>query len=171
MLSYLGLSQSKALTSRCQQGYIGPEEDSAGQSIVEIGNMLKLATIDNFQGEESKVVILSTVRSNTQNKVGFLKTPNRINVGCSRARDGFYIVGNASLMSQVPMWAQIINSLACKRKIEPYFQVCCPRHRGNTCRIMRPHEWYAIPECRVQCDHIFSCGHKCPLPCHAAVVS
>ncbi|KAL9127763.1 MAG: hypothetical protein Q9217_003421 [Psora testacea] len=74
------------------EGYLDVEGVECSQSIIEVGNMLKLATIDNFQGEESKIVILSTVRSNLQKRVGFLKTPNRINVGCSRARDGFYIV-------------------------------------------------------------------------------
>lgn len=37
---------------------------------------------DNFQGEEAKVVIMSTVRSNYDDRVGFLRTPNRINVAC-----------------------------------------------------------------------------------------
>lgn len=41
---------------------------------------LKVATVDNFQGEEAKVVIVSLVRSNKSNQCGFLKTTNRINV-------------------------------------------------------------------------------------------
>ena len=43
--------------------------------------VLKLtAQVDNFQGEEAKVVVISLVRSNENGQVGFLKTPNRINV-------------------------------------------------------------------------------------------
>jgi hypothetical protein len=38
---------------------------------------LKVATVDNFQGEEAKVVIVSLVRSNRENNCGFLKTHNR----------------------------------------------------------------------------------------------
>lgn len=38
---------------------------------------LKVATVDNFQGEEAKIVIVSLVRSNRENKCGFLKTHNR----------------------------------------------------------------------------------------------
>ncbi|KAI9816467.1 MAG: hypothetical protein M1827_001599 [Pycnora praestabilis] len=41
---------------------------------------LRVATIDNFQGEEAKVIIISLVRSNDQRNCGFLKTSNRINV-------------------------------------------------------------------------------------------
>ena len=49
-------------------------------------NALKIATVDNFQGEEAKVIIISLVRSNDERKCGFLKTSNRINVLLSRAR-------------------------------------------------------------------------------------
>ena len=38
---------------------------------------IKVATVDNFQGEEAKVVIVSLVRSNIENKCGFLKNSNR----------------------------------------------------------------------------------------------
>jgi len=47
---------------------------------------LKISTVDNFQGEEAKVVVVSLVRSNDQNKCGFLRTSNRINVLLSRAK-------------------------------------------------------------------------------------
>ncbi|KAK5225217.1 hypothetical protein LTR47_009642 [Exophiala xenobiotica] len=58
---------------------------------VPMSDMLRMATVDNFQGEEARVIILSTVRSG--GSAGFLKTINRINVACSRARDGFYTIG------------------------------------------------------------------------------
>ncbi|KAF3915965.1 hypothetical protein AA313_de0207269 [Arthrobotrys entomopaga] len=41
---------------------------------------IRLATVDNFQGEEATIVIISLVRSNERKNCGFLKTPNRINV-------------------------------------------------------------------------------------------
>ena len=52
---------------------------------------LRVATVDNFQGEEAKVVVISLVRSNNQNRCGFLRTSNRINVLLSRAKHGMYI--------------------------------------------------------------------------------
>ena len=132
-----------------------------------LASMLRLATIDNFQGEESKVVILSTVRSNSESRVGFLKTPNRINVGCSRAKDGFYIVGNATLMSAVPMWRQISRELSAKRRIGPAFRVCCSRHRGKIYQVRSPEQWHEVPECEVPCGSKLPCGHLCTLKCHA----
>ena len=41
---------------------------------------MRISTVDNFQGEESKIVIISLVRSNGENRCGFLRTSNRINV-------------------------------------------------------------------------------------------
>ena len=153
------------------EGFLDFEDCSTGRSVVEIGNMLKLSTIDNFQGEESKVVILSTVRSNFMNRVGFLRTPNRINVGCSRARDGFYIVGNAALMAQVPMWQQIIDELKSKGRIASHLRTCCPRHPQSVYLVSRPEQWYTIPECKKPCGFIFDCGHACPSKyCHAEVL-
>ncbi|KAK6347982.1 hypothetical protein TWF718_005802 [Orbilia javanica] len=41
---------------------------------------IRIATVDNFQGEEATVIIVCLVRSNERNNCGFLKTTNRINV-------------------------------------------------------------------------------------------
>lgn len=150
------------------EGLLEPEDAFFGtKADINLASMLRLATIDNFQGEESKIVILSTVRSNFESRVGFLKTPNRINVGCSRAKDGFYIVGNATLMSTVPMWRQISRDLSAKRRIGPAFRVCCSRHPGRIYQVQSPEQWHDIPECEVPCGSKLPCGHLCTLKCHA----
>lgn len=150
------------------QQLLNPEDLMMGNKTdIQISSMLKLATIDNFQGEESRVVILSTVRSNLEGRVGFLKTPNRINVGCSRARDGFYIIGNASLMRGVEMWDQVVNLLSAKGKIGPAFSTCCPRHLDRNYDVHSPEQWHNIPECHARCGHEFICGHSCTMTCHA----
>lgn len=58
----------------------------AGSKVVTFGQSLRLATIDNFQGEEAKVIILSLVRNPKEQKagIGFLAVNNRINVLLSR---------------------------------------------------------------------------------------
>lgn len=47
---------------------------------VTLSQRLRLATVDNFQGEEANVIIVSLVRSNGDKACGFLRTTNRINV-------------------------------------------------------------------------------------------
>ena len=48
---------------------------------------VRVCVVDNFQGEENDIILLSLVRSNS--KIGFLEEPNRICVALSRARQGF----------------------------------------------------------------------------------
>ncbi|KAK2783225.1 hypothetical protein FQN53_009311 [Emmonsiellopsis sp. PD_33] len=91
------------------EGFLTEEMlEAQGRVEVDMAEMLRISTIDNFQGEEAKVVILTTVRSNPECRPGFLKTVNRINVACSRARDGFYIFGNSQSLAVVPMWNNIM---------------------------------------------------------------
>ena len=45
-----------------------------------LSQRLRIATVDNFQGEEADVVVVSMVRSNIEKRCGFLRTTNRINV-------------------------------------------------------------------------------------------
>ncbi|KAM3512419.1 hypothetical protein MY11210_003909 [Beauveria gryllotalpidicola] len=55
---------------------------------------LRLSTIDNYQGEESDIVIASLTRSNNRGDIGFMKSPERLNVLLSRARDAIIMFGN-----------------------------------------------------------------------------
>lgn len=49
-----------------------------------------------FQGDENDHIVLSLVRYNKDNTLGFSAVPNRICVALSRARCGFYIIGQVS---------------------------------------------------------------------------
>jgi superfamily I DNA and/or RNA helicase len=52
-------------------------------------------TVDAFQGREADLAIFSVTRSNVLKRAGFLGSPERINVGLSRGRNGLCIVGDA----------------------------------------------------------------------------
>ena len=56
-------------------------------------------TVDNFQGDERDIIILSLVRSNPSKS--FMTKFNRINVAVSRARCLLVIVGNAKAFSSL----------------------------------------------------------------------
>ncbi|KAI4175839.1 MAG: hypothetical protein LQ343_001452 [Gyalolechia ehrenbergii] len=74
-------------------------------------NAVRIATVDNFQGEEAKVIIVSLVRSNDERRCGFLKTSNRINVLLSRAQHGIHReMFNARNGSRLPWQAANIKS-------------------------------------------------------------
>ena len=50
--------------------------------------------VDRFHGMERNIIIVSTVRSNPKNNIGFAKEIERINVAFSRARRLLIVVGN-----------------------------------------------------------------------------
>ena len=57
-------------------------------------SLLKIDTVDSYQGKENRIIILSVSRSEQRQSSGFLRLPNRINVALSRAMDRLVIVGD-----------------------------------------------------------------------------
>lgn len=53
-------------------------------------------TVDSFQGQEADVVIISLVRSNDENEIGFLKDYRRMNVALTRARKKLIVIGDSA---------------------------------------------------------------------------
>ncbi len=72
------------------------------------GNLdVEIATIDSFQGRECDVVVYSTVRSNPNQRIGFLKDYRRINVALSRARELLVIVGDDLMMENATVGGEL----------------------------------------------------------------
>ncbi|KAH7109262.1 hypothetical protein B0J11DRAFT_601729 [Dendryphion nanum] len=105
---------------------------------------LKAATVDNFQGEEAKVVIISLVRCNKNLQCGFLRTPNCINVLLSRAKYGMYIISNSKTCGGVPMWGEVIDLLKKNENIGKHFALHCPRHPGTTMDVSTPDDFQLL---------------------------
>ena len=60
---------------------------------------IKVTTVDNYQGEENDIILLSLVRSNSERKIGFLEVKNRVCVALSRAKKG--ILNNTNIFYQI----------------------------------------------------------------------
>ncbi|KAL6854624.1 hypothetical protein J3F83DRAFT_477514 [Trichoderma novae-zelandiae] len=134
---------------------------------------VRAATVDNFQGEEAKVIIISLVRSNLQKRCGFLSTSNRINVLLSRAQHGMYIIGNSSTYYNVPMWQQVIDMLTASGRIGPSLELQCSRHPDTPIRVSLPDHFLQFsPEsgCNLPCDKRLHCGHSCTGRCHSDIL-
>lgn len=99
------------------------------------GQYVKVMTVDSYQGEENDIVILSLVRSSNAKRIGFLSVQNRVCVALSRARNGFYIFGNAKLLySADELWRKVITIMANElpyRSIGFQLPLMCQKH-GNT---------------------------------------
>ena len=55
---------------------------------------LEISTVDGFQGREKEIIILSLVRSNQKNQVGFLSDKRRLNVAITRPRRMLIVIGD-----------------------------------------------------------------------------
>ncbi|KAJ8912969.1 hypothetical protein NQ315_000025 [Exocentrus adspersus] len=75
----------------------------------------KIGTVEEFQGQEFEVVILSTVRScqeyvsvDVRHSLGFITSPRRLNVALSRAKALLFIIGNPNLLCQDVYWNSVL---------------------------------------------------------------
>eukprot|EP00736_Rhodelphis_marinus_P009799 Rmarinus@m.14001 len=135
---------------------------------------VRVSTVDNFQGEEADIVIISLVRSNPHCRIGFLRERERVNVLLSRARHGMIILGNANVLTKASsekgkvLWTQLLTMLQRGGHVYEGIPTICRKH--NTGQLLRTHKDFdrLVPKggCTVPCPEILQCGHRCPLPCH-----
>ena len=130
---------------------------------------VRITAVDNFQGEENDIIILSLVRSNDNGSVGFLKIQNRICVALSRAKKGFYCFGNFTLLrDSCDTWRDILQYLESKQKLGSSLVLCCSNHPDVRTEICTVDDFKKVPEggCYKMCDVRLDCGHVCKLHCH-----
>ena len=126
---------------------------------------IKVCVVDNFQGEENDIILLSLVRSS---KIGFLKESNRICVALSRARQGFYCIGNFTLLkSQCMLWKEICDDLETKNAIGQTLTLICKRHSNvNEVKNWGDIQKFPLGGCGKLCGVRLDCGHACDRACH-----
>ena len=136
---------------------------------VALKNTIRLSTVDNFQGEEATIVILSTVRCNKKNSIGFLKNSNRVNVMISRAKHGMIILGSAATVKSTKcLFSSVVKQLKELSLCQDYFALQCVNHgEVNVISTLKELKEYAMDGgCKKKCDSRLICGHKCDRSCH-----
>ncbi|XP_044142409.1 putative helicase MOV-10 [Bufo gargarizans] len=87
---------------------------------------LKIGSVEEFQGQERRVILISTVRSSMDYvkldedfSLGFLKNPKRFNVSITRAKALLIMIGNSIILRKDPNWSR-------------FLKFCCDKggHRG-----------------------------------------
>ncbi|XP_029951705.1 RNA helicase Mov10l1 [Salarias fasciatus] len=77
---------------------------------------VKVGSVEEFQGQEFLVIILSTVRSNEselsddlQSTIGFLANPKRFNVAITRSKALLIVVGNPHILIRDPCFSALLH--------------------------------------------------------------
>ncbi|KAF8206083.1 P-loop containing nucleoside triphosphate hydrolase protein [Mycena galopus ATCC 62051] len=77
---------------------------------------ITVGSVEEFQGQERRVIIMSTVRSNTnyiesdiKRTLGFVANPQRFNVAITRAQALLIVIGNPDILALDPLWREFLN--------------------------------------------------------------
>ena len=79
----------------CLDGILNQEIESLIQQEI-TGETIDTTTVDSIQGGQRPVVLLSFVRSNPENRIGFLNNLHRLLVALSRAEQELILIGDFS---------------------------------------------------------------------------
>ncbi|KIK99652.1 hypothetical protein PAXRUDRAFT_30364 [Paxillus rubicundulus Ve08.2h10] len=154
----------------CHAGRLSTTPSSPGPRKTRI----RLATIDNHQGEESDIVIASLTRSNADGAIGFMNSPERLNVLLSRARNGLILIGNSNTFQRSKtggdLWRELFGLLEDGGHMFDGFPIKCGQHPTKTALIKVPTDFDKVsPDggCTESCGALLNCKiHCCSKRCH-----
>ena len=131
---------------------------------------LRVCVVDNYQGEENDIILLSLVRSNREGKVGFLNVANRVCVALSRAKKGFFVTGNLRMLAAIaPLWKSLQRILDKRSSVDTSLPLYCQNHPKNEgIKAGTAKDFEKAPEggCLQPCEFRLNCGHVCERVCH-----
>lgn len=149
--------------------------EAVGKQDGDENNDVRVATVDNYQGEEADVIVCSLVRSNSNGSIGFLSERERVNVLLTRARHGMILIGDmstltgASVGSGRDIWTKISDMLQRGRHLYQGFPSICSRHPLQERIFHNASDFVAhSPDggCARDCTEKLACGHGCSRKCH-----
>ena len=89
---------------------------------------LEIDTVDGFQGREKEAVVISTVRSNKDNEIGFLADERRMNVAMTRAKRRMIVIGDSATLATNKFFAKLLDWF---ESVEAYRSVWDVMYNGD----------------------------------------
>jgi hypothetical protein len=136
---------------------------------------VRISTIDNFQGEEADIVVVSLVRHNDKGSIGFMKEPEHVNPMLSRARCGLIMLGSKRCLENCEsvrgriLWTKFFQLMQCDGlAVVPGLLDKC-KHDPETKRFLKNAKYFdraADGGCDLSCVVKLKFGHRCPHKCH-----
>lgn len=106
ILKIINEYQNKGINND-KMGVITPYE--AQVNLIQSKTDVSVNTVDGYQGKEKEIIIISTVRSNNEGRLGFLTEYRRLNVSLTRAMKKLIIVGNTNTLKKDIKYSKLIN--------------------------------------------------------------
>ena len=103
--SFLELPENES----CEWVIISPYQAQVELLKTRLGSKYRVSTIDSIQGQEAQGVILSLVRSNENQEIGFLRDYRRMNVAMTRAQDRLVIFGDSATIGTDKFYAEFLD--------------------------------------------------------------
>ena len=91
-------------------GIISPYADQV--NLIQDKIPIEVKSVDGFQGREKEIIIISTVRSNKNKDIGFLKDLRRLNVAITRAKRKLIVIGNKNTLKGNSTYSKLIKFCA-----------------------------------------------------------
>jgi superfamily I DNA and/or RNA helicase len=85
--------------------------------------LISINTVDAFQGQERDAIVISLVRSNDKQDVGFLGDIRRTNVAMTRARKKLIMVGDSATLGSHPFYLELIEFMQVNNFYKSVFEI------------------------------------------------
>jgi superfamily I DNA and/or RNA helicase len=95
----------------------------ASHLIEPLHKLISINTVDAFQGQERDAIVISFVRSNNNQEVGFLNDIRRTNVAMTRARKKLILVGDSATLGSHPFYLELIEFMQSRQFYKSAFEL------------------------------------------------
>jgi predicted DNA helicase len=89
-------------------GVITPYKDHEEYIKKILKNLVEVKSVDGFQGREKEIIIVSLVRANEKEEIGFLNDIRRLNVAITRPKRKLIVIGDAKTLKVNKIYEDLI---------------------------------------------------------------